>query len=432
MAEKPPAQPATAGGLSLPALLGRTQIWASLLAALILVAVIAGNIFILGLHVAPNGWLALLVETGPVVAILVSTLAGYLGYYGTWRMLRGKDEYNVRDDAKSHAADVVGRLQGLPGLLSGRAGCGGLVWGTFSGLLLGVSLVVTGLTLAPPPLRVLGVINNNGTFVPAGLGVTGGPAARPTPTPTPTPVPRIQFVISPTQFPAQGSWQCDSGLPAAQTLTLDNSGSNVAVTWQVTPRETLPNGQPWARASQTQGAIAAGQQATITISPNEVVCRYAAAQPSTTSYHADVTLTGGASGAGTYSLTYLITGTSTVKFSITPTQYPASGAWDCRQGQPPAQTITLDNRGSNVAVGWQATMRETVGNGQPWASTGPSQGPNQNMIPAGKTAQLTITPDAGVCSSVPPAGTAFHADITLTSGGTGTYTFTYTMANPIG
>lgn len=78
----------------LPQLIGRLGLYATYVAALISLAV-AGDLDVLMRRAHLVGWLALLVGTGPLVALLLSTLASYVNYYGVWRILRGKDEYDA-------------------------------------------------------------------------------------------------------------------------------------------------------------------------------------------------------------------------------------------------------------------------------------------------------------------------------------------------
>ncbi len=120
-------------------------------------------------------------------------------------------------------------------------------------------------------------------------------------------------------------------------------------------------------------------------------------------------------------------GLKRVAFKLNPTQYPSQGAYNCAPGNPPPVTITLDNSASNVDVGWSITMRETLPqSNQPWAVVDQSQG----TVAAGQTAQVTLTPNPGICPNY--AATPYHADIALSSGGSGTDTFTYSTVSFIG
>lgn len=294
----------------LPALLGRIGVWCTILTALILTAVVAANILMIGLHVPSNGAFAWIVVAGPPVGVLLSTAASYLGYYGTWRIVRGKDEYDVVDDLKGHAADLPSNLQNQPVALMRHLGCAS----TFSTAALAASLVATGLTMAPPPYRALGVIPTNGGFAPAGLGVTvsnANAARSTTPHPTATLAPTttsssaaiVRFVVSPTAY----SGDCGHGTLPAQKITLDNSGSTVAAPWTVTIRETIPGAtRLWAKASKSTGSVAAGQTDTFQLTPDGSLCKTVPRTGAT--YHADITLGGGL--AGRYTVTATIAGGS--------------------------------------------------------------------------------------------------------------------------
>jgi hypothetical protein len=60
--------------------------------------------------------------------------------------------------------------------------------------------------------------------------------------------------------------------PDSYTVTLDNTGSNVAVTWQFQPSGTDAYGNVWASASPSSGTVSAGQVATFSVNPDQGVC----------------------------------------------------------------------------------------------------------------------------------------------------------------
>ncbi|HLW03352.1 MAG TPA: hypothetical protein VKT82_32205 [Ktedonobacterales bacterium] len=96
---------------------------------------------------------------------------------------------------------------------------------------------------------------------------TQTPTATPTAPPTPTPTPIINFVVTPTGF----SQSCSSSM-SSLVVTLDNSGSNVAVSWSMSITDTDPQGNVWAFADSTGGTVPAGQVASVTITPNSILC----------------------------------------------------------------------------------------------------------------------------------------------------------------
>jgi hypothetical protein len=224
-AGKPVESAAKRAGFSLPGLIGKLGLYATYVTAAVLLLVLAGDASVALLGPTPSFWLALLLGTGPLVALLLSTFASYVNYYGSWRILRRKDEYDARQDLKSHAADIPEALQGL---LARRNGCAPLV----SSLALVLSLALTALTLVPPSLPYVGVVSTytqqldslsgvtHGTPVP-GRDATPLPTATPSPTPTPsptaTPCPKLQAQIT---SPKDGSIYNDrQSIPFAGTIT---------------------------------------------------------------------------------------------------------------------------------------------------------------------------------------------------------------------
>lgn len=324
MSEKPP-NPGNPGAL-LPRVIGLLGLYATYVAAALFMLVIAGDLDVLVRHAPLVGWLALLIGTGPLVALLLSTLASYINYYGVWRILRSKDEFDAGQDLKSHAADIP---QAVQTMLAGRAGC----LPAASALLLIFSLFLGSATILPPETPFVGVLGTwSGHVGDLALGAapvrppvtptpsataipTPSPTATPTPaptatatpsptaTPTPTPIPVVvKFFVSPTQ----ASWNCrtQGTRAAAQTLTLDNRGSNVAVSWHATAVEKDAANQLWAVISPASGKDPAFGKQTITITPDpplpSELCR--SSKPGGTPWHVSIV----AAGAGTSTFTYTV------------------------------------------------------------------------------------------------------------------------------
>ena len=183
---KAPAKP----GFSLPGLLGRVGVYATYITAALLILVLAADASVALLGPRPSYWLALLLGAGPLVALLLSTFASYVNYYGTWRILRRQDEYDVAQDLKSHAADVP---QALQSALAERSGCVPLV----SSLALLLSLALVGLTLVPPSVPLLGTIS----VYTAQIGTLANTVVYVTPTPAPGAASRPHAQPSPTLAP---------------------------------------------------------------------------------------------------------------------------------------------------------------------------------------------------------------------------------------
>lgn len=98
---------------------------------------------------------------------------------------------------------------------------------------------------------------------------TPSPTDTPTPSPTSTPIPIVNVVILPT---ISFSQTCPT--LSSLSVTIDNTGSNVAITWQVNITDTDPMGIVWASASPTGGTVpAGGQSGPITITPGSTLCQ---------------------------------------------------------------------------------------------------------------------------------------------------------------
>jgi hypothetical protein len=247
--------------------------------------------------------------------MLLSTFASYVNYYGIWRILRAKDEYDAGQDLKSHASDVP---QALQTLLASRSGC----LPAASTALLCVALLLAVATILPPTTPVVGALGTwnehsslAGGAPPARPSVAASPtatpsvAASPTVPPRPTAVPTatstpvvIRFAVSPTT----ASWRgCLTGTPPpSQVLTLDNSQSTVAVSWQASAVETVDTGKLWAVITPASGTVPAHSKRAITVSPDPSspidVC--AASSASGTPWHVKIV----AADAGTSTFTYTV------------------------------------------------------------------------------------------------------------------------------
>ena len=311
----------------LPQLLGRLGLYSTYVAAALFLIVIAGDLAVLVRHALLQGWLALLVGVGPLVALLLSTLASYINYYGVWRIVRGKDEFDAKEDFKSHAADAP---QAAQALLAGRAGC--LPSAATALLFLSLLLILT--TILPQQTPLLGplgewsgqvgdlgivpgattpsttseltgatptasssaLLTPTQTVAPNPTATTKSGAAKSTATPAPTATPVIVFAISPTS--ASSTTDCPtSTTPPAQKITLNNTGSEAPVSWSASE-----SGYSWATISpSSSGVVSAHGQQQITVTPTySSVC----ASPGAHSWYVTIVV----SGAGSYTFTYSIQG----------------------------------------------------------------------------------------------------------------------------
>jgi hypothetical protein len=383
--------------------------------ALILAAVLVGNGVLLFVGVRPALWLLALVDLGPMVAVLLGNVATFTGYYGTWRIVRGLDEYDVKQDAKNQLLQVPGMVQDLPATLRRRLGC----MHAASVTLLVTSLAVTGLTLAPPPLRVLG----------AGLGPT--PTATATATATPTPTPTATTPPSPSLVvgPISTSEQCDpnGNLPPV-VVTLDNSGSSVPAGWSVSITDVVPQvgsvpaGTLWATAYPASGTVPAGATGSFLLAPANQLCFAVPSSGQTFTAIVQPTSTGTPSTTITDAVaSYLANGT------------PPAGPFlqiiegrsiqqSCSATPRLAYRVTLENQQYQVDVPWSLSYVETDGLGVPWASANPSSG----IVPANQTLTFTMVVDATACQIAGP--TTYAAVVSYGSGGTTAIAITDTLS----
>jgi hypothetical protein len=430
MAENPPTTPParTTNRSDLTDWLGRIGVLATVLTALILTAVLLGNLLLLALGVASTPLLVAIVDLGPVLGLFFGNIATGVSYYGTWRILRGRDRYDVKGDAKSQLLGAPGALQGVPGELRGLFGCAPLI---STGLLVG-SLILSALTIAP--LHVLGVPLQASR--PAGSGsppTPGNTSLTPTSTPLPTPVPRVQVVVGPAATRQQCHAQ-STVLPAV-AITLDNTGSTVDVSWQMGDIQRIAStGELWASASAAGGVIPAGGSADLALTPHPRLCALNP-QPRAV-YFATIQLATGGSDAILDTVisapisappapppppTATPTPTPTPTPSPTPSPTPPPGPHVALSVRPANQSqacggsslayrVTLDNTESNVPVAWAFAASDHVQPGSAlWATASPPSG----AVSAGQITQFTLAPDPGVCSVV--GTTTYHATIGVTS-----------------
>jgi hypothetical protein len=261
------------------------------------------------------------------------------------------------------------------------------------------------ITLTPVASLCLSLVGKQTTSFSAVISYTGADKTQQmTLMDSVTPPPAVNNLQTTPQTASQGCNSRTSSLPAIQ-VTLDNSQSTVSVNWQVSISDTDPAGNIWAGANPGNGTVAAGQTATVTIAPVAALCGDMFFSAGALTYRANINET--ALGQ---------TNTVTVRDTIAPPPAAnnfrlgtSSVAQDCNQSNPlPAFNVTLDNTQSNVAVNW------SIG-GTKWETPSPSAG----TIPAGKTATLTITPNAQLCATLGPGtqATTFQATISGTGAG---------------
>jgi serine/threonine protein kinase len=215
---------------------------------------------------------------------------------------------------------ALGNFCGQPlsgvGITLSNTGNGSLTWSLQGGS--GFNLSPTSGQLnagASLPVAVSGTKSNTSFkigWLDGGQGTTNTVTATVTCT-----SPVVNFFINPTST----SYDCNAnpGVPAPSTIfTLDNTGSNIDVGWQITVNDP-PNfvrffGVDWASLSATQGTVAAGSSIPITLLPytnsttgGGVCTSEGTIPPSAYPWTVTVTLTSG--GSGSYTFTYYITAT---------------------------------------------------------------------------------------------------------------------------
>jgi hypothetical protein len=245
----------------------RAGLITSIIGAVIMLAVLVGNIIVISLRHVPPSWLAVIVQVGPPAVALLGFVGTGSTWYGRWRIIRRRAKYDVRDDVVDQALNAPGELQGLPRQL----GCVAVV----NPLLLAAGLLLCLVTFAPEPIGFLGMARND-TNHPAATPtaqvssvptveptLTAAPTATTQPTATatsipPTATPVVAFKVSPTKA-SDNTTQCNADTADPVKLKLDNTGSTIAVGWSVTGIDS------WAKPSASSGTVPAGKAVQLTL-----------------------------------------------------------------------------------------------------------------------------------------------------------------------
>jgi hypothetical protein len=226
---------------SFGAWLNRFGFWCSIIAGVILAALIVGATALALFGGTPPQWVVIPLAIGPLVALILANAGTGLNYYGIWRVVRGLEEYSARDDALTGGAGAMGNLQGAPAAARAALGCGSL----FSIGILAVSVITAMLSYLPAPLPHIGaglpggsptatqIVQATATPFPTSTTI---PTATPLPTATSSPTP-IAFAISGATASSPSSF---SGLCATtRTFSIngtifahaDTPGGNVTFRW---------------------------------------------------------------------------------------------------------------------------------------------------------------------------------------------------------
>jgi hypothetical protein len=262
--------------------LGRLGFVSTLIGAGILSLVLVGNLATLAWGIVFNG---VVLRGATALATMLGAVSTGISYYGRWRLVRGKEHLNIRDEATDQALDTPSRLQDLPTRLRSQFGCSAV----FSSFLVVVGMLVL---LGQPgqssstrhAVRLLPTPNAT-AFLPTSIPATATIAATALPTATLLPAPTATAtatatatpVIPPiiTVIPLSTQQTCSSTLTLDPMIfTLDASGSAVAATWQMTPQEPIPGapGTPWASVTPSSATTPAGQRVTVMVIPDPAIC----------------------------------------------------------------------------------------------------------------------------------------------------------------
>ena len=209
-----------------------------------------------------------------------------------------------------------------------------------------------------------------------------------------------------TLTPNPKSQTCKEGSVSSYTLTIDNTKSNIPITWSLSNVSTTSSGVPWVKlqGGSTQ-TIGAGAKQQITIAPDPSVCLVSGAM----TYTADISATSpnGKTSYGTQQLKDAITVPITMGLVASPSElvdntqmcfgsngsYPLVGPY----------SVTLTND-SNVPVTWsftsvdQITVKDADGHSVqvPWASFAGPDGKSTGILAARGQARdstiITVTP----------------------------------------
>ena len=184
-----------------------------------------------------------------------------------------------------------------------------------------------------------------------------------------------------------GIVDADAGRPAAETVTLRNTGNTELVLRQ-------PTADHYEIGSLSRTTLAAGETATFTVRPEDGL------EPG--EYDETVTLSTNQDISARLTLSYMVEGDSAVSLSTSALNF---GTAQEGYAQPAAQTVTVTNTGdTSVTLTQPAGISFTVGS------------LSRTTLSAGQSAAFTVQPKAGLA-----AGT-YSETISLRAGDAGTVT----------
>jgi hypothetical protein len=249
------AQHSDAPHASFGAWLTRFGFWCSIIAGVIVGALILGSAYFAFSGGAQARWLVLFLAVGPLIGLILANAGTGLNYYGIWRVVRGLDEYNARDDALSQGAGAIGDLQGAPAVARAALGCGSL----FSIGILAVSLLTAALSYLPAPLPHVGAGLADGFPSPAQIAVqvtsTPSPTTTTVPSPTPTQLPTATPRPKPITFTITGA----NAFNPASFTGLCASTRTFSINGTISAPAGAPSGNATYRWARSDGSFSPSQ-----------------------------------------------------------------------------------------------------------------------------------------------------------------------------
>ena len=179
----------------------------SIATAIILSIVLIGDVFIYVIRSSLPSLVKSGILLGASIAVATGLVSTLTTHYGHWRLVRGHNKLNLKEEATDQLLDVPDKLQGLPKELAKRIGC----MNTVTGSLLVVSVGVFLLNIVPSLAASGGIISAATTQAPtatvstttvSGIATSTDIPASPTAIPpTATPIPPTATPFPPTATP---------------------------------------------------------------------------------------------------------------------------------------------------------------------------------------------------------------------------------------
>ena len=284
-----------------------------------------------------------------------------------------------------------------------------------AGFVLALSLIMTVLTYAPAPIHTLGItLHSSGSPSANTVGETSGnssggsPGGSNPPSSGGTTTTHFTVELGTNNSATQSCATATTAL-APLAVSLENSGAS-SVRWNVTDVDGLSatNTTPWAAVSSATGAVAGGQTATLTLTPNARLCSEIALQGAI--YHVLVQV----AGAGAFTLVDQVSAPPQLVLALNTTR--VSQTCSSFYSALPGVSVALDNTQSNVAANWQLSGIQLIpGTSHPWAGAGAGSG----SVAAGQTGTITLTSDPKLCYWSPLPSKTYHATLSWSAGKSG-------------